>query len=237
MAARCGTNGSRLKGKGWRRFALLGLGALVVLGIGLFAFRGPLARTGIGAAARLAGYDVRYGTLTNAGGRLSVTDLDARAIGQEPLFHAARIDVAYSLRELFGGPHFYGISAVEIDRPVLTVLHRKDGSYNFTLPASNASKANGPPTIPKIHLVIRDGAAGLTDETRIFAHSRKLALRDLQADADVDPKTVSKIAVTFAVAEDGGTFPIVTHGTLDEVRGYENTRISARTLALAPLID
>ncbi len=226
-----------MRAKGWRRFALLGLGVLVVLGIGLFAFRGPLARTGIGAAARMVGYDVRYGTLTNAGGRLSVTDVDARAIGQEPLFHAARIDVAYSLRQLFGGPYLYGISAVEIDRPALTVLHRKDGSYNFTLPASNGSKSNGPLVVPKIHLVIRDGSAGLTDETRIFAHSRKLALRDLQADANVDPKAVSQIVVTFAVAEDGGTFPIVTRGTLDEVRGYENTRISAHTLALAPLID
>ncbi len=237
MAARCGTNGSRLKAKGWRRFALLGLGILVVLGIGIFAFRGPLARAGIGAAARLAGYDVRYGTLTNAGGRLRVTDLDARAIGQEPLFHADRIDVAYSLRELFGGPYFYGISAVEIDRPALTVLHRKDGSYNFTLPASSGSRANGPPSIPKIHLIVRDGSAGLTDETRIFAHSRKLALRGLQANVDVDPKAVSRIALTFALAEDGGTFPVVARGTLDEVRGYEDTRIAARTLALAPLID
>jgi autotransporter translocation and assembly factor TamB len=226
-----------LRAKGWRRAALLGLGVLVVLGIGIFAFLGPLARSGIGAAARAAGYDVRYGTLTNAGGRLSVTDLEARAIGQEPLFRAARIDVAYSLRDLFGGPYLYGISAVEIDRPVLTVLHRKDGTYNFTLPAANGSKPNGPPSIPKIHLVIRDGAAGLTDETRIFAHSRKLALRDLQANANVDPKALSHVAVTFAIAEDGGTFPIRTQGTLDEVHGYENTRITARSLALAPLID
>jgi hypothetical protein len=226
-----------LKAKGWRRAALLGFGVLVVLGIGIFAFLGPLARAGIGAAGSLAGYDVRFGTLTNARGRLSVTDVSARAFGREPLFHAARIDVAYSLRDLFGGPYLYGVSAVELDRPELTVVHRKDGTYNFTLPASNGSAANGPPPIPKIHLVIRDGAAGLTDETRIFAHSRKLALRDLQANADVDPKTISHLTITFSLAEDGGTFPIVTRGTLDEVHGYENTRITAGTLALAPLID
>jgi autotransporter translocation and assembly factor TamB len=237
MAPRCGTYGSRLKAKGWRRVALLGIGILVLLGIGIFAFRGPLARAGIGIVGRLAGYDVRYDTLTNAGGRLSVTDVSARAIGRAPLFHADRIDVAYSLRHLFGGPYLYGISAVEIDRPELTVVRGKDGTYNFTLPASSGSPSKGPPPIPKIRLVIRDGAAGLTDETRIFAHSRKLALRDLQANAEVDPKSVSRIAVTFALAEDGGTFPIVTRGTLDEVHGYENTRITAGTVALAPLID
>ncbi|MBD5635153.1 MAG: hypothetical protein IAI49_11805, partial [Candidatus Eremiobacteraeota bacterium] len=78
---------------------------------------------------------------------------------------------------------------------------------------------------------------GIIDATRIFAHSRRLAIRNLQLDADVDPKAVSRFTVGLAIAEEGGTFPISGRGTLDETRGYEESRIRAKTLALAPLID
>ncbi len=223
--------------KGRRRAVLIGAGVLVLIVLGVILFLGPLARTGISLGGRLAGYVVTYGDLTNRGGHLTITRPDVSATGREPLFTAERIDVAYSLHDVFGGPYLYGISAIEIDRPKITIVHHKDGTYNFNLPSSNNTQQSAPPSIPKIHLVIEDGSVGVIDETRIFAHSRKLAIGNLQADANVDPKRLSHVSVDLAITEEGGTFPIAVRGTLDEKRGYEFTRVSAKTLALAPLID
>ncbi|MBD5635208.1 MAG: hypothetical protein IAI49_12090, partial [Candidatus Eremiobacteraeota bacterium] len=171
-----------------RRPVLVGLGIALLVVLAVVIFIGPLLRAGIGYGGRLAGYGVRYGDLTNRDGHLTMTSPDVSSARGEPLFTAERIDVAYDLRRVWRSPYLYGISAIEIDRPKITIVHHKDGSYNFTLPASNAKQSNAAPAIPKIRLVVKDGSLGIIDATRIFAHSRHLAIRNLQLDADVDPK-------------------------------------------------
>jgi len=200
------------------------------------AFAGPaLVRWAIGAAGHSLGYDVRYGSLVIAGGRLTVLRPAVTSLHGEPVFTADRIELAYSLRDLFGGPYAYGITAVELVRPRLTVIHHRDGSYNVTVPAAQPSSK--PFTVPRIHVAVLDGSIGLLDETRIFAHSRRLALEDVQVNADVNPSQRSGFSVAFALQEEGGRFPIAGHGSLDERRGFELSRITARTIALAPLLD
>jgi autotransporter translocation and assembly factor TamB len=223
--------------KGRRLWLVVSVGVLAVVVVAAVAFFGPIARFAIVTGGRAAGYDVRIDSLTNGGGRLVLRGLDVRDAAGEPLLRAERVAVSYDLGHVFGGPYLYGITGIAIDRPAITIVHHKDGTYNFTLPASGSSRNAAPPHVPKIRLVIRDGSAGIVDETRIFAHSRRLGVGSIQVDADVDPAAVSHVALGLTILEDGGTFPVSGRGTLDEKRGYEVSRITARTIALAPLID
>jgi len=216
---------------------LLFAGALTLAVLALaVALSGPaLVRVAIGTAGHGLGYDVRYDALVNSNGRLNVLRPAVTSLRGEPVFTADRIELAYSLRDLFGGSYAYGITAVELVRPRLTVIHHRDGSYNVSVP--QAKQSSKPFTVPRIRVSVLDGSIGLLDETRIFAHSRRLALEDVQVNADVNPSERSAFSVAFALQEQGGRFPIAGHGTLDERRGFELSRITARTIALAPLLD
>jgi len=219
-----------------RAWLLIAGGAVALIVIAVVAFGGSVLRAGISAAGHAAGYAITYEHLENHGGRLTLVRPDVAGVGGEPFFTAQKIVVAYDLREAFRGPYLYGIHGLEIDRPKLTIIRHKDGSYNFHFPQGGNAPTK-PPTIPKIRLLVKNGSIGIIDDTRIFRHSRRLALENLQLDADIDPHRRSHVVGGLTVLEDGGRFPFSATGTFDEALGYENTRISARTLALAPLFD
>lgn len=219
----------------WQRGLLILGGVVVVIALVIIAFGGTVLRGGISAAGHAAGYGISYQRLENRDGRLVLTRPDIAGTHGEPFFSARRIVIAYNLHDFFRKPYFYGIHGVEIDRPKLTIVHHKDGSYNFTFPKHNA--ATKPPTIPKIRLLVKDGSIGILDETRIFPHSRRLAFENIQLDANIDPHKRSHVVGGLTVLEEGGKFPFSLAGTFDEARGYEDTRIAAPTLALAPLFD
>jgi autotransporter translocation and assembly factor TamB len=205
---------------------------------GAVALFGPaLLRTAVDAGGRALGYRVRYDELHNAGGRLTIVHPDVASAAGEPVFTAQQIGLAYSLRDLFGGPYPYGITGIELERPKLTIVHHRDGSYNITLPPSNPNAAAKPFALPRIRVVVHDGSVGVLDQTRIFAHSRRFALESVQLQADLEPRSRSVFTLGFVLAEDGGRFPVGGRGTLDERRGYELSRVTARTIALAPLLD
>jgi len=225
--------------KGWP-FKLLMTGAvcLALVGLAVVFFGGALLRAGIAAGGKTLGYGVGYDRISGRPGHLTIERPDVAGLKSEPLFTARKIDVAYSLRDVFGADaHPFGISSIEIDRPKITLVHHKDGSYNFTLPKSNPQSNAKPFTLPHVRVVVKDGSLGVIDETRIFRHSRKLALENIQIFADLDPKIRSRFHFGLAVSEDGGQYPVAGHGTLDEQRGYELSRVTIKTLNLAPLLD
>ena len=214
----------------------MALVALVAV-VAVAAFGPALLRSAISSAGRAAGYGVGYDRLTLGRGRLSIARPDITGVAGAPLFTARKIDVAYSLRDIFRSPYLYGIHSVEVDRPKLTIIHYKDGSYNFKLPPSNPKQRAAPFTIPAIRLVLKDGSIGILDETRIFRHSRRLTIENIQLWADVDPHRRSHVVGGLTILEEGGKFPFSGAGTLDEARGYELSHIRAKTLALSPLLD
>ena len=201
------------------------------------AFAGPLLHEAAGIAGRAAGYAVSYDRLSSADGHLTIERPDVASLGGEPVFTASRVVVAYSLKDIFGGPYLYGVSGLEIDRPKVTIIHHADGSYNINIPQSNPNEPAKPFTMPQIHAIVRDGSAGIVDDTRIFAHSRRIALEGIDIDADLHPQGRSIFTFGLAVLEEGGKFPVTGRGTLDETRGYEASRVRAKTLALGPLVD
>ena len=224
--------------KGWPFRLLLGGAIVAVVTLVAVAALGPDSlRWGVGAAGRAAGYGITYDRIERRDGHLSIVRPDVTGVAGAPLFTAQSVDVAFSLRDVLGSPYLYGIHSIEIDRPKLTIVRYKDGTFNFTLPANNGRNNNKPFAIPKIRLAIKDGSIGIIDETRIFEHSRRIAIEDVQLAADVDPRRRSHAVAGFALLEEGGKFPFSAVSTFDEERGYESSRLTAKTLAVAPLLD
>ncbi len=203
----------------------------------VFLFRGPIVATSVAAVGRAIGYNVRYDALRVANGHVVVDHPDVSSLGGEPVFTAQTLDLTYDMRTIGRGPHFFGISSVSIERPKLTIIHHRDGSYNVHPFAARPGAKATPFVFPQIAIVIRNGSIGLLDDTRIFRHSRRFALQNVQFDAEVDPHALSRFTFGTTLVEDGGAFPIVGRGRFDPARGYELVRFSARTIALAPLLD
>ena len=203
----------------------------------IFFWRGPLVNAGLSYAVRLAGYNISYSQVSLAPGRLAIVHPDVSSFHGEPVFTAERLQIAYSLRDVFGSSYLYGVHGIELDRPKFTLIHHRDSSYNVNLPANSAQASSKPFSLPRIALVLRNGSIGVLDDTRLFAHSRKLALENIQASANLQPSGRSQFRFSFAVSEEGGQFPFTGRGTLDEVRGFEMSHISARSLGIAPLLD
>ena len=223
--------------KAWPRRLLVVVGVLALVVVAGFAFADQLAHAAAAAGGRAAGYSVEYERLRVAAGHVTIEHPVITSLAGEPIFTAQSIEVAYAPGAVFGGPYWYGISAVELDRPRFTLIHHKDGSYNITLPSPNPNATQAPLTVPVLHLVLKNGSFGLLDDTRIFAHSRRIAVEDIALDANVVPSGRSTFTLRLAVLEQGGEYPFVGRGTFDEVRGYEMVRIRAKALALGPLFD
>jgi autotransporter translocation and assembly factor TamB len=209
-----------------------------VLVVSAVFFRATILGFALTQGARAAGYDVRYGALSIDAGRLAIGALDVRSPRGEPVLAARSIAVSYDLRHVFGSAHPFGLTAIAIDHPVLTYIKHRDGSSNIPLPASsNSSQANGPLAIPQIDFTLRDGSIGVRDDSRIFAHSRRIAVEGIDVAANLDPRRVSKIALGLTLQDADGRFPVSGKGTLDPRRGIELTRISAKKIGLSALLD
>ncbi len=216
----------------------LALGALVILAVvTVLTFGGGMLRFAADRGAQLAGYRLRYDRLVRRPGGVTIYAPDLANAAHEPVLTAQSVDVSFSLTGAFGGPHPFGISSVRLERPKLTIVHHRDGTYNVNLPAPRSSQNARPFVLPQIRIAVHDGSIGLVDETKIFRHSRKLALVNVQLDAALDPRARSHFAASLALLEDGGPYPISAAGTLDDGRGYEFVRVRAKTVGVAPLID
>jgi len=224
--------------KAWRPvpFAIAAIAA-VVFALLAVAFFQPAVKGVVGFAGRMAGYNLSYSDVSNREGWLTFEHPDVSSRSGEPVLTAERLALRYNLRDLFGSPHPYGISAVVVQRPKLTVIHHPDGTYNIALPQNTSRAPSKPMALPQIHVHVENGSIGLIDDTRIFAHSRRMALQKIAVDANLDPRRRSTFTLACTLLEEGGQFPLSGRGTLDQTRGYEYSRITARSIGLAPLMD
>jgi autotransporter translocation and assembly factor TamB len=222
----------------WRSRWLLGGAIAAVVFVCAFLFRASIFGFALVQGAHVAGYDVAYRSLDAGHGRLAIDHLQVSSIPGERVLSADLVAVSYDLTKVFGSAHPYGITGVELDRPTLTYIKHADGSSNITLPASSSSPSpSGPLQIPQVTFALRNGTIGITDDTRIFAHSRRILVKNIGIDANLDPKAISKLKLALTLQDADGTFPVTGAGTLDPERGIELTKIVAKSIGLSALLD
>jgi len=180
----------------------------------------------------LTGYTLRFGEmrLQKDHGAL----LDARiSKNGEPVLQAARIDIYYNLRDLLpGSRHRYGLRAVSVNRPALTIIHHRDGSYNISGQGGGGTSpgggTNGTPLAFSAR--IRDGSASLIDEQQHYAEARLLRVHSINAELSMQAGRQHYLATGALV--DKRDQPFKAAGTVDYKRGYALHHVSAAAIPL-----
>lgn len=182
----------------------------------------------------LTGYTVRFGEM-----RLQKDHgafLDARVTRNgEPVLNAARIDVYYSLRDLLpGSRHRFGLRGLSVNRPQLTVIHHRDGSYNLAGQGGGATPGSGARpngTALAFSARIRDGSATLVDQHQYYTEARLLRVHKIDAEISVKSDERDHYLVTGALI-DKRDQPFKFVGTVDYKRGYALHHLSAAAIPL-----
>ncbi|MGA2394018.1 MAG: translocation/assembly module TamB domain-containing protein [Candidatus Lustribacter sp.] len=212
--------------------------ALVVVAAAALVFHDALAGAIIRAVAGGMGYDVRFGRLQV--GFTSATAMDTSVTGRtgEPVFAAGRIDVQYALRYVLpgSGRRRFGISALDIQRPTLTLIHHADGTYNVTLPP-NAAAAKPDTTPIDLRVRVREGSVVLLDRFVVPGQERRQRIVGLAADAALVPHAHSFYNVRFDLDDGRALHPVYGKATFAADRGYEAQRWTARDIPVGPLLD
>jgi autotransporter translocation and assembly factor TamB len=223
-----------------RRVVIAGatLCALLVVAAAALGFHNAIASAIIRAVASGAGYNVQFGSLQVGFNAATALDTNVTNRAGEPVFSSRQIDVRYSIRYVLpgSGRRRFGIDALDIRRPTVTLIHHADGTYNVTLP-SNAVSSKPDTTPVDLRFRVRDGSVVLLDRFLVPGQERRQRIVGFAADAVLAPHTHSFYNVRFDL-DDGRTLhPIIGKATFDADRGYEAQRWTAPDVPVGPLLD
>ncbi|HTV74799.1 MAG TPA: hypothetical protein VME66_13970, partial [Candidatus Acidoferrales bacterium] len=220
------------------RRGLVLVGTLLIVVATAVAAHDALAYAAIRATAGLLGYGVRAASFTVGFKSLSVRDLSVVNSAGEPVFALQRGYIAYSLRDLLpGGRRRFGLQAVDLGAPTLTLIHHADGSYNVPVP--NLSNPNAQPNEPPIdmRIRIRNGTVVLLDEYIVPHHERRERIEGLHFDAVFSPSRHSYYNSGFALNDGGRSYPVFGRAVFSTARGFSSQHWYAKQLPIGPLFD
>ncbi len=207
-----------------KRAALVVLAVLVVLVGVVVAQRQQVAAALLPRVMSLAtGYDVSIGDQHIGKSHATFLHVHVSRKG-EPVLDAAQVEVAYSLRDLLpGSAHRFGVSAIYIDHPTLTLVRHKDGGYNIAFPQAQNPTVTAPqaPNHVPIALTIRirDGSGVVRAPYTIDPDSRTLEVTGINLDADINSAARTHYVLRGAFVEQA-LEPFQLIGTVDMNRGY-----------------
>ena len=219
------------------RGAVIGLAAIVVVAAFIYIFRMPVAQfalvKGLGAAT---GTTVTIGHLSLRGGHAVVTNARMSAHGEQLAF-IPRVDVNYNLHDLLpGSKHLYGLRAITIYHPQITVVHNPDGTYNLPhMPKGGPSKKTSAPMNFTMHVV--GGSLAVIDNTRLDPKARRLLINGVNVAANVNTAARTRYTASMAYQDAGTAYPIDGRGIIDKASGLNYQRWTAAHVPLPQLVN
>ena len=160
----------------------------------------------------------------------------------EPVLDASRIDIWYNPRDLLpGSQHRYGINAISVDEPTVTLVRHKDGSYNVIIPQAAEEPVSNLPQRPNgvpldLTVRIRDGRGALRAPYALDSESRNLDVIALNGDAQIDTAGYTHYHLSGAFAEQL-LEPFSATGTIDIDRGYAMHRVQAQAVPMRAIAN
>ena len=231
--------GYKRRVKAWRLAAVGGVILLLGVVAGTFAFtRSSLAAGALlNVAGKFLGDSVSAQSVRLSASRLTVLGLRIRSLRDEPVLEADRLDVAFNLRDMLpGGRRRFGLAEVDVARPHLTLIRRRDGTFNIALPAGGP-QGNQQAAPLNLGVRVENGSATVIDERRAGAARYPFSVAGLQADAALHPVGPSHYGVRFDLVENGVRSPVSGSAALDDARGFEMQRWRVSRLGIAPLLN
>jgi hypothetical protein len=157
----------------------------------------------------------------------------------EPVADIPRLEVSYDLRDLFPGGHrLFGLEAVDVESPHVTIIRRPDGTYNVPIPhLSNTPARGGTPL--NLRARIRGGSIEVVDQSAYaLPGNEHLYAEDVEVDAGISTEGRSTYAATLKYGERPDRLYVVTgRGEIDPARGYDDQRWRAEQLPIAGAVN
>jgi hypothetical protein len=158
--------------------------------------------------------------------------------GGQSVLDADRIDVYYSLRDLLpGSRHRFGLHAITMDRPQITIVHNANGTYNISIPRA-VSGGTGRPTENNVPLDftlrVRDASASLIDAYRFYKGSRMQRVDRIDIDLSVNSAVRTRYKAT-GFLEDSGPQPFRMAGTIDYQSGFALHHVQVRAIPIGTI--
>lgn len=218
-----------------RKAALWMTTIIAILVVGWFA-RGALLRGALeGTVALATGYQLHLGRVEVDASHLVLHDVALRRRG-DPVLDAQAVHVDYVLHDLLpGGKRRFGLTALTVTRPHLFVIRRADGSYNITLPKSQATRSTKAGTPYVLHVRATGGSIDFIDAVNLDPDARRQHVRDIQVDASINTAALTRYRVDGALFDDGRAYPIHARAVIDEARGYALHRITSPDIPIRGL--
>lgn len=155
----------------------------------------------------------------------------------KPLARIPRVDVRYSLGDLLpGSAHLYGVHALTIYRPRITVVRLPDGTYNLPKFATGRGPAHARAPMNLTFAVI-GGTLTVTDETRVDPASRTIRIGTIDINAGVHTNGITRYRASMAYLEGGAAYPIRGAAVIDSAAGYTLHHWTAARLPLAQVVN
>ena len=229
------------------RALLLAAAIAVSVALGAFAARDAILKVAVTSGFALVSGDrlrvdgLRIGSAGSVFTGVSVTTRDG-----DPLFAADRVTLVYSLGEAIAGRSSrYGLSAVAVDRPVVSIVRHADGSYNIGRPAAGGSSGTaGAASAPwNLAIDIRDGELRLLDRAPTAADLGEQAVGALNFAGQIrsdrhsaltgSAQFVGRRTATGAERR----WPLELHATIDYPRGLAMFLLTADQLPVRGILS
>lgn len=224
----------------YARFRMvLVVGAIVVAGFAVL-LRIAFSPIGLGLALQSRGLHLASGTLKLGLSRSSGKNVVITSSKGEPLLTAEAFDAEYDLKSLASGkPHAFGLVALHLKRPVITIIRRSDGSWN--LPDLGAGATSAPPgpggVVLPPHLrfaaTIEDGTVKIEQPQLLDTKARSLSVDHVTLAASVDTDGLS----SYRLRAEVGAKPLTAQGGIDASQGLAVHRATVASLPIATLLN
>jgi len=214
----------------------------------VFIARHALVAFVIGRTLTLAtGYDVRFSDQRIGKTHGALLNVHVGRKG-DPVLEARRIDFSYALRDIFpGGHHRFGFVSLTIERPTITVVRHRDGSYNLSKyfgSSASVPRATREAATPLLfNARVRGGTILLHDDAPSARDLADQRFENVAIDASVqsDARTRARLDADYEARTHLDAplqrYPIALRSTIDYGRGYATHRLRAAHVPLRGLLS
>jgi hypothetical protein len=220
----------------WSKVAVVSA-VIGVIVLGIYLARGPIVKLALAKGIGMAtGTSVAIGGLQLHAHRAILRDVTLSARNQRLAF-VPRIDVTYDLHDLLhGGNHRYGLEALRMDNPAITVVRNPDGTYNLpSMPKSGPSNKKQAPV--NVALNVANGSLTLVDRTNGGGGTTVMSLRHVNIAGTFNTGARTQYTASMAYVAGGASYPIYGRGVLDAATGLNYQHYTARRIPLPQLVN
>jgi TamB, inner membrane protein subunit of TAM complex len=212
--------------------------AIALLGILLvLLFHDGLTAACLKSFARASGYYLRLSFLHVGFGDVVARDVFVANRAHEPLFTADRAEIAFSLRDLLpGSRRRFGLRFIDLQHPVLTMIHESDGAYDIALPSTSLNTASNS-TPWDVRVSVREGEVLLRDRYIRVGEERLESITGVRLDGLFSQLTPSYYHAAFVLRDAGRDYPVWGHGIFGVSPGFMSQRWRAEELPIAALLN